>query len=148
MAKRSVGKPGRGGRKWAVRHRDAGGTALSERISLTPPDPGPRDRELLVPLVIGGEIVGRRTSSVARERHRAALAELPPYALQLSRGYPAIPTVFEPGTATSEGSWVSIAVPGVNGLAGPGAARLACLSCLLTSRRSLPCSATWAWRAR
>jgi len=29
------------------------------------------------------------------------LAELPPYALQLSRGYPAIPTVFEDdGTVT------------------------------------------------
>ena len=32
----------------------------------------------------------------ARTRHREALAELPPYALQLSRGYPAIPTVFDP----------------------------------------------------
>ena len=97
VAKRSVGKPGRGGRKWAVRHRDQDGTALSERISLSPPDPGPRDRELLVPLVLAGEIVGRENVTVARDRHRAVLAELPPYALQLSRGYPAIPTVFEPG---------------------------------------------------
>ena len=96
VAKRSVGKPGRGGRKWAVRHRDADGIALSERISLTPPEPGPRDRELLVPLVVAGEIVGREALTAARERHRTALAELPPYALQLSRGYPAIPTVFEP----------------------------------------------------
>jgi putative nicotinate phosphoribosyltransferase len=96
VAKRSVGKPTRGGRKWAVRHRDANGTAQSERISLTPPDPGPRDRELLVPLVSAGEIVGREPVHAARDRHRAALAELPPYALQLSRGYPAIPTVFEP----------------------------------------------------
>ena len=95
VAKRSVGKPGRGGRKWAVRHRDEDGTALTERISLCPPDPNPRDRELLVPLVSGGEIVGRETLSDARERHRVALAELPPYAQQLSRGYPAIPTVFE-----------------------------------------------------
>jgi nicotinate phosphoribosyltransferase len=78
-----------------VRHRDADGTALSERISLSPPDPGPRDRELLVPLVAEGEIVGNSDVTAARERHRAALAELPPYALQLSRGYPAIPTVFE-----------------------------------------------------
>jgi putative nicotinate phosphoribosyltransferase len=96
VAKRSVGKPGRGGRKWAIRHRDADGTALSERVSLSPPDPGPRDRVLLAPLVTAGEIVGRETLEAARERHRAALAELPPYALQLSRGYPAIPTVFEP----------------------------------------------------
>jgi len=97
VAKRSVGKPGRGGRKWAVRHLDTEGIAVSERISLSPPDPGPRDRELLVPLVVAGEIVGREDVTAARDRHRAALAELPAYALQLSRGYPAIPTVFEPG---------------------------------------------------
>ncbi len=96
VAKRSVGKPGRGGRKWAVRHRDEHGIALSEQVSLMPPEGGPRDRELLVPLVVGGEIVGREDVSAARARHREALAELPPYALQLSRGYPAIPTVFEP----------------------------------------------------
>ena len=36
------------------------------------------------------------TSEEARAHHRVALAELPPYALQLSRGYPAIPTVFDP----------------------------------------------------
>jgi nicotinate phosphoribosyltransferase len=96
VAKRSVGKPGRGGRKWAVRQRDEHGTALAERVSLVPPDPGPHDRELLVPLVTAGEVVGRERVEAARARHRVALAELPPYALQLSRGYPAIPTVFDP----------------------------------------------------
>jgi nicotinate phosphoribosyltransferase len=96
VAKRSVGKPGRGGRKWAVRHRDQQGTALSERVSLSPPGPGPLDRELLVPLVEAGEVVGRHGAEEARAQHRTALAELPPYALQLSRGYPAIPTVFDP----------------------------------------------------
>jgi nicotinate phosphoribosyltransferase len=79
-----------------VRHRDEHGIALSEQISLNPPEAGPLDRELLVPLVVSGEIVGRENVSAARARHREALAELPPYALQLSRGYPAIPTVFEP----------------------------------------------------
>jgi nicotinate phosphoribosyltransferase len=96
VAKRSVGKPGRGGRKWAVRHRDEYGVAQAERVSLVPPDAGPLDRELLVPLVTAGEIVGQAGAEEARARHREALAELPPYALQLSRGYPAIPTVFEP----------------------------------------------------
>jgi nicotinate phosphoribosyltransferase len=43
--------------------------------------------------------VGREGIEAARARHRAALAELPPYALQLSRGYPAIPTVFDPDGA-------------------------------------------------
>jgi len=96
VAKRSVGKPGRGGRKWAVRHRDDHGIALAERISLSPPEAGPLDRELLVPLVADGQIVGRSGVAQARARHRESLAELPPYALQLSRGYPAIPTVFDP----------------------------------------------------
>jgi nicotinate phosphoribosyltransferase len=102
VAKRSVGKPGRGGRKWAVRHRDQHGTALSERISLSPPEAGPLDRELLVPLVADGQIIGPSGAEgaegveAARVWHREALAELPPYALQLSRGYPAIPTIFEP----------------------------------------------------
>jgi nicotinate phosphoribosyltransferase len=103
VAKRSVGKPGRGGRKWAVRHRDEHGTALSERISLSPPEPGPLDRELLIPLVADGEVTGHSGAESgvesARVRHREALAELPPYALQLSRGYPAIPTIFEPDSA-------------------------------------------------
>jgi nicotinate phosphoribosyltransferase len=96
MAKRSVGKPGRGGRKWAVRHRDEEGTALSELITLAPPDVGRHDRPLLQPLVQRGEITGSQSTQAARERHREAIAELPGYALQLSRGYPAIPTVFDP----------------------------------------------------
>jgi nicotinate phosphoribosyltransferase len=102
VAKRSVGKPGRGGRKWAVRHRDEHGIALSERISLSPPEAGPLDRELLVPLVTDGQIIGPtgvEGVEEARARHRETLAELPPYALQLSRGYPAIPTIFEPDGA-------------------------------------------------
>ena len=96
VAKRSVGKPGRGGRKWAVRHRTTAGEAISERISLMPPDPGPSDRVLLRELVQEGKIVGREPLSAARDRHQAVLAELPAYALQLSRGYPAIPTLFDP----------------------------------------------------
>jgi nicotinate phosphoribosyltransferase len=96
VAKRSVGKPGRGGRKWAVRHRTFAGEAVSERISLVPPEPAPADRVLLQELVREGKIVGREPLTAARERHQAVLAELPAYALQLSRGYPAIPTIWEP----------------------------------------------------
>jgi nicotinate phosphoribosyltransferase len=79
VAKRSVGKPSRGGRKWAVR-----------------PDDPPDGRRLLRLLVRDGEIVGREPLAAARARHQAAVAELPSHARQLSRGYPAIPTVFEP----------------------------------------------------
>ena len=96
MAKRSVGKPGRGGRKWAVRHRDHDGKAVAEVITLAPPELGPNDRSLLHPLVRGGQIVGSQSTQQAREFHREALAELPGHALQLSRGYPAIPTMFDP----------------------------------------------------
>jgi nicotinate phosphoribosyltransferase len=97
VAKRSVGKPGVGGRKWALRHRDEHGIALAEEIRLSPPDPGPGDRPLLVPLVRKGEIVGREPLTAARERHRRVLEELPLQARQLSRGDPAIPTIFEGG---------------------------------------------------
>ena len=95
VAKRSVGKPGRGGRKWAVRHRGAAGEAVTERITLAPPDPGPSDRVLLRELIRDGKIVGREPLEAARDRHQAVLGELPGYALQLSRGYPAIPTIFD-----------------------------------------------------
>jgi nicotinate phosphoribosyltransferase len=49
---------------------------------------------LLQELVREGKIVGREPLAEARARHTAVLAELPSYAVQLSRGYPAIPTIF------------------------------------------------------
>jgi nicotinate phosphoribosyltransferase len=100
VAKRSVGKPGRGGRKWPVRERNGRGDAVTERIWLSSPTEemlqGQRHRPLLRELVTGGKVVGGEPLSAARERHAAMLAELPSYALQLSRGYPAIPTVLGP----------------------------------------------------
>jgi putative nicotinate phosphoribosyltransferase len=102
VAKRSVGKPGRGGRKWAVRSRDSEGIAVTETVTTVPPGPGPDDRELLRPLIRGGEIVGAEPLAEARARHRDAVAELPAFARQLSRGYPAIPTVFGPDGETAE----------------------------------------------
>jgi nicotinate phosphoribosyltransferase len=99
VAKRSVGKPSRGGRKWAIRQPDSTGAAAAELVLVTDTEPAgdDRGRRLLRPLVRDGEIVGREPLSAARDRHQAALAELPGFARQLSRGYPAIPTVFEPG---------------------------------------------------
>jgi nicotinate phosphoribosyltransferase len=97
VAKRSVGKPSRGGRKWALRHLGEDGRAIAEVVSRTEPDAGPYDRSLLVPLVRGGEIIGREPLAETRARHERAIAELPPRAFQLSRGDPAIPTDFRNG---------------------------------------------------
>jgi nicotinate phosphoribosyltransferase len=96
VAKRSVGKPSRGGRKWAVRQLDPSGTAVTELVTDTEPGDRPDGRALLRPLVRDGEVVGREPLAAARARHQATLAELPAYARQLTRGYPAIPTVFAP----------------------------------------------------
>lgn len=92
VAKRSTGKPTIGGRKRALRRLDVHGVACAEVVTVGEPAPGVRDRLLQVPLVRGGEIVGREPLTAARARHRAVVAELPPQARQLSRGEPALPT--------------------------------------------------------
>jgi nicotinate phosphoribosyltransferase len=98
VAKRSVGKPGRGGRKWAIREFGPSDLAATERILVDHPGPeDPAGRVLLHELVRSGIVVGREPLAAARDRHQEVLAELPSYALQLSRGYPAIPTVFGRG---------------------------------------------------
>jgi nicotinate phosphoribosyltransferase len=61
----------------------------------TPPAVGPHDRVVPVPLMRGGELVpGLETLEQSRERLRAALVSVPWEGLKLSRGEPAIPTVF------------------------------------------------------
>ncbi|GLW05044.1 nicotinate phosphoribosyltransferase [Microtetraspora sp. NBRC 13810] len=116
VAKRSVGKPSRGGRKTAFRRIGPDGLAVAELVVPDGPDaarqaaglnanngsdgapPGNgeamRHRPLLTRLVRGGEVVGREPLEAARRRHREAVAELPVEAHQLSRGYAAIPSVF------------------------------------------------------
>jgi nicotinate phosphoribosyltransferase len=95
VAKRSVGKPSIGGRKLALRRRDSSATAIEEIVSAhgMPRDDGD-DRLLLVPLMRGGGVVEPASLDDARKRHEDSRAELPPHAVQLSRGEPAIPTVF------------------------------------------------------
>jgi nicotinate phosphoribosyltransferase len=95
VAKRSVGKPSKGGRKWAARELDERGVAWRELVT-DHPDIGERGRVLLHELVCDGQSAGSEDLGAARERHRRAVAELPGHARRLSRGYPAIPTVFEP----------------------------------------------------
>jgi len=126
VAKRSVGKPTIGGRKWALRLLDATGTATGEVVSARPPadlesaaggepmaagtgqtsarqagSARRRRRVLLRQLVRGGEIVGDEPLTAARERHQRALHELPSGALRLSSGDPAIPTLIRPRHAST-----------------------------------------------
>jgi nicotinate phosphoribosyltransferase len=98
IAKKSKDKRSVGGRKWAMRRRSPDGTAEAEVLGIgRAAAQNGNDRDLLVPLIRGGEIVGREPLQAARDRHAASLAELPPTALQLSRGEPCIPTIYEEG---------------------------------------------------
>ena len=100
VVKKSKDKQSIGGRKYALRRLDANGVARAELIGIDelPEDDGEgvADRELLVQLVRGGEIVGREhcTVEAARRRHEASMAELPRSAHQLSQGQAAVETVF------------------------------------------------------
>jgi nicotinate phosphoribosyltransferase len=97
VAKRSVGKPTMGGRKWAARRYRPDGIAVGEVISGFPPADRDDQRALLRPLVIEGEIVGAEPLAKSRARHQRAVAELPAAARLLTPGSPAIPTILEPG---------------------------------------------------
>ena len=93
VAKKSKDKVSIGGRKYALRRRNAKGCAEAEVIGIgEPPVDDGDDRPLLVPLVRGGEVVGREDLATIRARHEAAREELPVRARQLSRGEPVIPT--------------------------------------------------------
>jgi nicotinate phosphoribosyltransferase len=97
VAKKSKDKATVGGRKWALRRRGAHGVAEAEVVGIgeQPVDDGD-DRPLMVELLRGGEVVATDLDlQSARERHERAMSELPPRARRLSRGEPAIPTLYE-----------------------------------------------------
>ncbi|MEU7837387.1 MULTISPECIES: nicotinate phosphoribosyltransferase [unclassified Nonomuraea] len=93
VAKRSVGKPSRGGRKESYRLFDESGHADTELITTSGPAPEGGVR-LLHQLVRDGEVIGREPLTAARERHAETIAHLPQEALHLGRGYAAIATEF------------------------------------------------------
>lgn len=106
VAKESADKASIGGRKSVRRVFDARGRASSELIFLGD-GPGGHDeaaglkepsRNVLVPLVVGGQtqpgLTGNEGIVAARERHRHSVEELPPVAMSLTRGDPAIPTEY------------------------------------------------------
>jgi nicotinate phosphoribosyltransferase len=93
VAKKSLGgKTSTGGRKWAARRLDEDGVAAAEVIGTGEVPPDLAGRQLLVPLVRRGEIIGREPLDHARTRHLRARAGLPLSATQLSRGEPVLPT--------------------------------------------------------
>ncbi|MFE3370949.1 nicotinate phosphoribosyltransferase [Streptomyces sp. NPDC059173] len=95
VAKKSLGaKSSVGGRKWAARRTDEHGVAEAEVIGTGPVPDGLADRQLLVELVRGGEVIAREPLDTVRERHVAARAGLPMSAIQLSRGEPVLPTEY------------------------------------------------------
>jgi nicotinate phosphoribosyltransferase len=109
VAKASKAKATVGGRKRPVRRLE-GGRAVEEAIHVDtdPSDSGvPEDagRPLLVDLITDGDLdrryVGSHGVALARKQHAASIAELPPDALRLGRGDPAIPTVYYLDGATS-----------------------------------------------
>lgn len=95
VAKKSMGgKTSIGGRKWAARRLDEQGVAQAEVIGTGPVPDGLADRQLLVHLVRGGQVVAREPLDAARDRHTAVRAGLPLSATQLSRGEPVLPTEY------------------------------------------------------
>ncbi|QBJ98846.1 nicotinate phosphoribosyltransferase [Rhodococcus sp. ABRD24] len=101
VEKRSSHKQSRGGTKRAVRMSRPSGTVVEEVLfpaSAVTPDAGDLDaRELLIPIVRGGETVaGLPTLEDARKFLAEALISLPWEGLKLSHGDPAVPTRFVP----------------------------------------------------
>ena len=94
VAKKSKDKMSIGGRKYALRRLSPRGVAEAEVIGIgdAPANDG-NDRPLLVPLVRGGEIVGREPLEAARARHLASREELPLIARMLSKGETVLETI-------------------------------------------------------
>jgi nicotinate phosphoribosyltransferase len=92
VEKHSLGKGSAGGRKRA--HRlVTDGVAMAEVVRVDAADGHGDERPLQVPLVRAGTVVRRESLSVARDRHRQVVAEMPERARKLSAGEPAIPTM-------------------------------------------------------
>jgi nicotinate phosphoribosyltransferase len=98
VAKRSAAKESRGGRKSALRRYKPTGTAIEEVVYpvAAAPEAAPHDRVVPIPLMRSGELVaGLPTLEQSRGHLRTALVSVPWEGLKLSRGEPALPTVFE-----------------------------------------------------
>jgi nicotinate phosphoribosyltransferase len=93
VAKRSIGKETRGGRKWVTRVLGDDGRAVEDRVSTVEGPHGDGVRGLAVPLMTGGAAVDPGWDlEGARRHHTAARDELPAVGLDLAPGPPAIST--------------------------------------------------------
>ena len=102
VAKKSQDKLSIAGRKIALR-RMRDGVADAELIGIgerPEVDSSQTSRDLLVPLVRSGEVVAIGTLEDARQRHADSMAELPAQAVQLSRGEPVVPTIYQGADVT------------------------------------------------
>lgn len=103
VAKRSPGKQGYGGRKWAFRLLGPSGTVVAECLKWKPPEQGPaggsgssgrsgdddpRRRPLQRTYMKGGEICLSLPLDHVRRRHAESVGELPPEGRDLSPGPP------------------------------------------------------------
>ena len=96
VEKRSVGKASIGGRKQAARRLDDRGHAVVEQVYVDGRPPARHDeRPLSVPLIRDGELLPVPSLAEAREHWSRVRAELPPEALKLSPGDPALEAVYE-----------------------------------------------------
>ena len=98
VEKRSAAKATIGGRKVAMRALREG-TAVAETVYVDArPTANATERSLLATLVTAGtadeQYTGAAGTALARAHHGMAIAELPDDAFRLSRGEPAIPTVY------------------------------------------------------
>lgn len=100
VRKSSSGKESVGGAKQAARRYDARGRADAELVGLgeLPTSADQRTRELMVPLVLEGQVQRGHTGAEgvrrAAQRHRDSVAELPAAAQRLQEGEAVIPTLF------------------------------------------------------
>ena len=98
VAKKSPDKASVGGRKFAARTLTDAGRADSEEITVGPRAATARARDLLVDFVTDGTtlptFLGSAGTASARAHHEIAIRELSDAAFRLSKGEPAIPTVF------------------------------------------------------
>lgn len=96
VAKRSEQKATHGGRKTAVRRHRPTGTATEEVLhSQGGPEPREGDRALQVTFVRDGKVLDGPSLRESRAHLEQVLTTLPWEGLALSRGEPAIPTIYE-----------------------------------------------------